>query len=84
MRCLHPKVVVFGATGYIGKYVTRELVARGFHVSAVTRGRSGVGGKSDVKSTEKALPGADLLVADGAWNAKEPAACAHHYPRRGA
>ena len=61
-----PQVVVFGATGYIGKYVARELVARGFAVTAVTRGRSGVGGRTDVKNTEKALPGAELLVADGA------------------
>ena len=37
-------VAVLGSTGYIGKYVTRELVARGYDVVAVARSKSGIGG----------------------------------------
>ena len=35
-----------GATGYIGKFVVKELVRRGYNVSAFARPRSGVKGKS--------------------------------------
>ncbi|CAI6006687.1 unnamed protein product [Closterium sp. NIES-64] len=34
-------VVVVGPTGYIGKFVTRELIKRGYNVTAVARERSG-------------------------------------------
>ena len=37
------RVVVFGATGYIGRFVVRELVQRGYQVVAFSRARSGVG-----------------------------------------
>jgi divinyl chlorophyllide a 8-vinyl-reductase len=40
------RVLVVGATGYIGKYVTRELCARGYNVTAFTREQSGIGGKT--------------------------------------
>lgn len=40
------RVLVVGATGYIGKYVTRELCARGYDVTAFTREQSGIGGKT--------------------------------------
>ena len=39
-------MLVVGATGYIGKFVVRELVKRGYDVVALARERSGVGGKA--------------------------------------
>lgn len=30
------RVLVVGSTGYIGKFVTKELIKRGFHVTAGT------------------------------------------------
>ena len=33
--------MVFGATGYIGRFVVRELVSRGYQVVAFARERSG-------------------------------------------
>jgi len=46
-------VAVFGATGYIGKSVVKELAARGHEVVAVTRGRSGIGSAQTVSDVEK-------------------------------
>ena len=37
------RVVVFGATGYIGRFVVKELVERGYQVIAFARKNSGVG-----------------------------------------
>lgn len=42
-----------GSTGYIGKYVTKELIKRGYNVVAFAREKSGVGGKSSKQQTEK-------------------------------
>ena len=36
------RVVVFGATGYIGRFVVKELISRGYNVVAFARERSGV------------------------------------------
>ena len=38
------EVLVVGATGYIGKYVTRELCSQGYDVTAFVREKSGIGG----------------------------------------
>jgi nucleoside-diphosphate-sugar epimerase len=45
--------MVAGCTGYIGRFVTKELIKRGYQVVAFSREKSGVGGKKsmdDVKS----------------------------------
>mmetsp|Transcript_17604 Transcript_17604/g.71184 ORF Transcript_17604/g.71184 Transcript_17604/m.71184 type:complete len:307 (+) Transcript_17604:160-1080(+) len=47
------RVVVFGATGYIGRYVTTEFAKRGYQVSAFTREKSGVKGKNSVDDVRK-------------------------------
>lgn len=47
------RVLVAGATGYIGKYVVKELVSRGYQVTAFARDKSGVGGKSDKSATQQ-------------------------------
>lgn len=36
-----PTVMVIGGTGFIGRNLTRMLVARGYHVRVLSRGRSG-------------------------------------------
>ena len=46
--------MVAGCTGYIGRFVTKELIKRGYQVVAFSREKSGVGGKKsmdDVQST---------------------------------
>ncbi|XP_043703647.1 divinyl chlorophyllide a 8-vinyl-reductase, chloroplastic-like [Telopea speciosissima] len=40
-------VLVVGSTGYIGKFVVKELVNRGFNVIAIARYRSGITGEGE-------------------------------------
>jgi len=47
---------VVGGTGYIGKFVVKELANRGYDVTAIVRGSSGIGGKSSVSDVQKDLP----------------------------
>ena len=47
------RVLVVGATGYIGKFVVKELVQRGYQVVAFARERSGIGGKASADDTRK-------------------------------
>ena len=54
------RVLVVGPTGYIGKFVVKELLARGFDVVAFSREKSGVGGKADADATRKEFEGADV------------------------
>lgn len=58
------RVLVVGATGYIGKYVVKELVKRGFNVVALARERSGVGGKQTEEDVRRELAGADVRFGD--------------------
>eukprot|EP00891_Asterochloris_glomerata_P000760 jgi/Astpho2/760/Aster-00621 len=54
------RVVVFGATGYIGKFVVKELVKRGYNVVAFAREKSGIGGKQSTQDVQKELQGAEV------------------------
>lgn len=61
------RVVVFGATGYIGRAVVKELAARGHVVIAVTRQYSGINGNQTLGDAEKLFDGAmgvHVVVAD--------------------
>lgn len=58
------RVLVVGATGYIGKFVVKELVSRGYNVIAFSREKSGVGGKQSMEDVKKELEGADARFGD--------------------
>ncbi len=55
---------VVGATGYIGKYVVRELVARGYHVVSFARSRSGVNASTAEEQTRQELKGSEVRFGD--------------------
>lgn len=66
-RSKNPKdinVLVVGSTGYIGKFVVKELVKRGFNVMAVSRERSGIKGKNNKEETLQQLNGANVCFSD--------------------
>jgi NmrA-like family len=50
------RVLIVGSTGYIGKFVTRELVKRGYNTVALARERSGIKGKSGPEDVRKVWP----------------------------
>ena len=58
------RVVVFGATGYIGRFVVKELVQRGYQVVAFARERSGIGGKQTRDAVTADFPGAVVRFGD--------------------
>ncbi len=58
------RVFVVGATGYIGKYVVRELVARGYEVVSFARGRSGIDSKTGAGETRAQLKGSEVRFGD--------------------
>lgn len=58
------RVLVVGATGYIGKFVVKELVKRGYDVAAFCREKSGIGGKQSMEDTKKEFEGAEVLFGD--------------------
>lgn len=58
------RVLVVGATGYIGKFVVRELVKRGYDVVAMAREKSGIGGKASKEDTIKEFEGAEVVFGD--------------------
>ncbi len=58
------RVFVVGATGYIGKFVVRELVARGYDVVSFSRERSGVGASTTAEETRRQLEGSEVRFGD--------------------
>ncbi|OMO98413.1 hypothetical protein COLO4_13924 [Corchorus olitorius] len=66
-RSKNPKdinVLVVGSTGYIGKFVVKALVNRGFNVIAVAREKSGIRGKNSKEDTLNELKGANVWFSD--------------------
>ncbi|KAI4303205.1 hypothetical protein MLD38_038865 [Melastoma candidum] len=57
-------VLVVGSTGYIGKFVVRELVSRRFNVIAVAREKSGIRGGNSKEETLNDLRGANVSFSD--------------------
>ena len=58
------RVFVVGATGYIGKFVVRELVARGYVVVSFARERSGVDAATTADLTRQQLQGSEVSFGD--------------------
>ena len=58
------RVAVFGATGYIGRFVVKELVERGYQVMAFARESSGIGGCQGQAAVVDDFPGADVGFGD--------------------
>lgn len=58
------RVFVVGATGYIGKFVVRELVARGYDVVSFARPRSGVNASTTEEQTRQELKGSEVRFGD--------------------
>ncbi|KAG0488119.1 hypothetical protein HPP92_006930 [Vanilla planifolia] len=57
-------VLVTGCTGYIGKFVVKELCRRGFNVIAVSRDCSGIRGRNSREDTIRELTGATVCFSD--------------------
>lgn len=64
------RVIVFGATGYIGKFVTREFARQGYCVVAFTREKSGVGAKDDLSAVQAAFGDGVRVVTGDVTDAK--------------
>lgn len=58
------RVVVFGSTGYIGRYVTKEFIKRGYDVRAFARSKSGVNGRKKEEDVREDFEGAEV----GEWD----------------
>ncbi|KAF2311000.1 hypothetical protein GH714_018993 [Hevea brasiliensis] len=66
-RSKNPKdinILVVGSTGYIGNFVVKELVNRGFNVIAIARERSGIRGRNSKEETLNQLQGANVCFSD--------------------
>ncbi|XP_065863570.1 divinyl chlorophyllide a 8-vinyl-reductase, chloroplastic [Euphorbia lathyris] len=57
-------ILVVGSTGYIGKFVVKELINRGFNVIAIARENSGIKGKNSKEQTLNELQGANVCFSD--------------------
>lgn len=57
-------ILAVGSTGYIGKFVVKELVGRGFNVIAIAREKSGIRGRNDKEETLNQLQGASVCFSD--------------------
>jgi len=53
-----------GATGYIGRNVARELVARGWEVVCFARRQSGIAGANSLDQTRRLLAGCEVRVGE--------------------
>lgn len=58
------RVVVFGATGYIGRVVVREFCTAGYSVTAFARRRAGVGGKQREDDVKRDLSPANVVFGE--------------------
>lgn len=58
------RVFVAGATGYIGRYVARELLSRGYEVVCLVRKHSGVGANTGPEQVQRQLEGCKLRFGD--------------------
>ena len=58
------RVFVVGATGYIGKFVVRELVSREYDVVSFVRERSGIGSTTTAEEVCAQLKGSDVRFGD--------------------
>lgn len=54
------RVLVVGPTGYIGKFVVKELIARGYDVVTFAREQAGIKGKMGKQDTINEFPGATV------------------------
>lgn len=57
------RILLAGGTGYIGRFVAHELVARGYAVTAVVRGPIAGGDTGSLEKRAPMLRGCDLCVA---------------------
>mgnify|MGYP005840469373 CR=1 FL=1 len=64
IECSGRRVFVAGATGYIGRAVVAELVARGDHVVARARARGGIGGTMTPAGIATRLADAEVRFGD--------------------
>lgn len=58
------RVIIFGATGYIGRYVVFEFVRQGYSVTAFARPRSGVKGSKTEADMRADFAGAAVVFGD--------------------
>ena len=58
------RIVVFGATGYIGRYVVQELIKRKYNVVAFARERSGIKGSKGTEEVISEFSGAQVRFGD--------------------
>lgn len=58
------RVMLFGATGTIGRATAKALLNQGHDVICPVRARSGFQGSLSVEQTRNQLPGVELLVSD--------------------
>jgi divinyl chlorophyllide a 8-vinyl-reductase len=52
------------SSGYIGRFVTKELIQRGYNVVAFSREKSGIGGKKSMDDVKLDFSGADCRFGD--------------------
>lgn len=58
------RVIIFGATGYIGRYVVFEFLRQGYETIAFARSKSGVGGKNTELKVREDFSDATVVFGD--------------------